>query len=65
MLGGASQSKPGGSTAALADKIGLDGLDTFVWPGMCHTKLQCSALQPQTHIKLLLSKDLSTATLKV
>lgn len=64
VLDGASQNKSGGNTAALADKIGLDDLDTFMWqcskPGMCHTKLQCSALLPQIHTKLMLSEDLST-----
>lgn len=48
VLDGDSQNKPGGNTAASADKIGPDDLDTFVWqcsmPGMCHTKMQCSAL---------------------
>lgn len=63
VLDGASQNKSGGNTAALADKIGLYDLDTFVWqcskPAMCHTKLQHSALLPQIHIKLMLSNDLS------
>lgn len=54
VLGGASQNKPGGNTAAPADKIGPDDLDTLCGSAPC---LEC--VTPNCSVQLHYLKFIS------